>query len=140
MGRDCGRGEGGELGHGDVAQVAGDVHRLVVAEDGDDLAPGGRGLALELLEVADDPQRLGPAVGDVAELDEGRLAARPAVGGVDQPGVAGDGEPGGIIAVEVADRDDALRRGLGGKGGGERQGKHERGQIEDKTEQGMGSH
>ena len=34
--------------------------------------------------------------------------ARPVVGGVDQPGVAGDGDPGGIIAVEVADRDDPL--------------------------------
>jgi hypothetical protein len=31
-------------------------------------------------------------------------------GGVDKSGGAGDVEPGGIVAVEVADRDDAVRR------------------------------
>ena len=108
----------------------------MIAEDRDDFAPSRRGLALELLEVADDAKGLGAAVGNVAELDQGRLAPRPAVGGVDQAGIAGDCEPGRIVAVKVADRDDALLCGLAVKVRRERQRKQERGQADDPTKQG----
>ena len=78
----------------------------MIAEHDDDPAAGARRFALRVAEVADDLERVRPAVGDVAELDEDRLAAGPVAGGVDQAGVAGDVEPGGIIAVKVADGDD----------------------------------
>ena len=66
----------------------------MIAEHDDDLAAGFGRITLELLEVADDLERIGPTVGNVAELDECRSPARPAVGIVDQAGVAGDREPG----------------------------------------------
>ena len=50
----------------------------------------------------------------VAHLHEGGIAARPLALCVDQAGRPGDGAPGVMVAVEVADCDDPLRRRLGG--------------------------
>ena len=112
----------------------------MVAEQNDDLAAAFRGFGLELLEVADDLERVGSAVGDVAELHQCRSPARPMVGGVDQPGVAGDVEPGGEVAVEVGDRDDPLLGGLRPQRGRQGHGKQGNDQIKDKAKQGRGSH
>ena len=49
------------------------------------------------------------AVGDVAELDEHGLAARPVAARVDDPGGAGDRQPRLAIAVEIANGDETLR-------------------------------
>ena len=107
-------GEGGIFAGRRVAEVAEQVHRLVVAEDDDDTAARARGLRLEFLKTADDEERVRLAVGDVAELDQRRLAARPVPGGIDQPRGPGDRLPRLEVAVEVTDRDDAVRlRGIG---------------------------
>ena len=81
----------------------------MIAEHDDDASAGARRLGLELLEAADDKERVRLAVGDVAKLDERRLAARPMARRVDQPGGAGDRLPGLEVAVEIADGDDAVR-------------------------------
>ena len=78
-----------------------------------DFATGARGLLLQLLEASDDLQGIRATVSDIAELDEGRFSARPAAVRADQAGRPRDRRPGGIIAVQVADGDDAARRGLG---------------------------
>jgi hypothetical protein len=81
-------------------------------------AIGARRFFLQLLEAADDLERIRLAVEDVAELDERGPAARPAAAGVDQAGSTRNGQPRLIIAVEVAHRDNALRLSGGGGGNG----------------------
>ena len=86
-----------------------------------------RRFLLQLLQAAHDLQRVRFPVGDVAELHQGRLAAGPPVARIDQAGRPGDREPGLIVAVEVADGDDALRR-RGGERCGQQRRKEERNQ------------
>ena len=76
-----GRREGGEFARRRVAEVAEQVHRLVIAENHDDAAARARRLLLQLLKAADDLQRIRLAVEDVAELDERRPAACPMAAG-----------------------------------------------------------
>src|SRR6185503_6581363 len=81
-----------------------------------DLAAGARRLLFELLEASDDLERIRLAVDDVAELDEGRLARCPVATGIDEACAVRDVEPCLIVAVKVADGDDALRlSGCGGR-------------------------
>ena len=100
--------EGGIFTWRRVAVVAEQVHRFMIAEHDHDFTALARRLPLQLLQAADDLERVRPAVGDVAELDERGLAAGPVTLRVDQPGGAGNGQPRLIVAVEVADGDDAL--------------------------------
>lgn len=108
---------GGELpealGRGE-AEVAGDVHDLVVPHDGEEraaLAGGGDGEAADEVEEA---YLVAAAVEDVAELDGEGGAGGPGGGvvGRDEAGEAEGGEGLGEVAVEVADGDEA-----GGGGG-----------------------
>ena len=80
----------------------------MIAEDDHDFTAPARRLFLQLLQAADDLERIRLAVGDVAELDERRVAAGPVASGVDNAGGAGDDGPCGIVAVEIADGDYAL--------------------------------
>ncbi len=73
-------GKGGKLARRDVTQIAGDLHRLMIAHQHDHPSPGALGLAVELLQMADDLEAVGAAIGDVAGLDQHRLSTRPAVG------------------------------------------------------------
>ncbi len=62
----------------DIAQVAGDIHCLVVAHQHDHLAALLGCVLLELLQLAVDLERIRSAVRNVAQLDQHRIAARPA--------------------------------------------------------------
>src|SRR5207245_2404830 len=61
--------EGCILACGRVSVVAKDIHRLMIAEDDDDPAALAWRFLLQLLEIADDFERVRPAIGDVAHLD-----------------------------------------------------------------------
>ena len=101
-------GEGGIFARRRVAVIAEEVHRLVVAENDDDLAAGARRFFLQPLQAADDQKRIRPAVGNVAHLHEDCPARGPMASGADQARRAGDRHPRLIVAVEIAHRDDAL--------------------------------
>ena len=62
----------------------------MIAEHDDDPAARARRFLLQLLEAADDLQRVRLAVGYVAELDEHGLAARPMATRIDESGGARD--------------------------------------------------
>ncbi len=94
----------------------------MIADERDDAAAGAACLALEPHQVADDLERVGAAVDDVAGLDEHRSAPHPAPASIDQPRRRRDRAPHRIVAVKIADRDDALGRdgGLSERGRGQR--------------------
>ena len=125
--------EGGELARVDIAQVAGDVHRLMVADEDDDPAAGLGRFLVQLLQMADDLQAVRPAVGDVAGLDEGRRSAGPAVPGVDDAGANGQcrsrrhSRRGGRRRRRCAPRRGLARQGQDG----EHDGGEPRGQMRD---------
>ena len=98
----------------------------MVAEHDDDPAAYRGRFGRELLQATNDAERIRASVGDVAKLDQGRAPAAPVPLGVDQPGGAGDFGPRLIIAVEIADRDDAGRRLSRGGKRGERRGQKQR--------------
>ena len=102
-----GPGEGGELGLGGVAQVAGDVHRFMVADQHDDPPALSRRFLLKPHEVADDLERIRAAVDDVADLDQRGPAAGPLATRSDHARRSGNVAPRGEVAVQVADGDDA---------------------------------
>ncbi len=135
-------GERGELLRRGVAEVAEEVHRLVVAEHHHHPAARARRLLLQLLQAADDLERIRPPVGDVAELDKRAAPAGPAAARVGEAGGAGDRGPGRIIAVEVADRDDARRLGRHGRrrAGDGQKGEQQRRRPDDPMEQGSPLH
>ena len=108
----------------------------MIAEHGDHPAAALRRLARKLLQTADDLERVRAAVGDVAKLDQGGVAARPAVPGVDQACRAGDRDPRVIVAVEVADGDDPLLHGSLGRWRKQQNGKQKGRRLDDPMEQG----
>lgn len=74
-----------ELGDGegiDLAEVGLQVHDLVVAEDNDKCAAGGRGLLLETVEAVEEADLVVAVVEEVADLDDGRQRGE----GVDDAG------------------------------------------------------
>jgi hypothetical protein len=120
-----GIGEGRIFTRGRVAIVADKIHGFVIAEQDHDLAALAPGFLLQLLKIADNLERVRPAVRNVAHLDQGRVSTSPMVPGIDEPRSAGNSEPCVIVAVKIADSDDAL---LGSPkcGGGNDPGEEER--------------
>lgn len=100
-----------DAGFRNEAEIALDVHDLVVAVHGDDGAAVPCRVALELLEEVEDLELVAAAVEDVADLDHGGGAAGVAVGGVDDAGKAQGLLGLGEVAVEVANGDKTWRRG-----------------------------
>ena len=94
-----------------------------------------RRFGLELLQVADDLERVRSAVGDVAELDEGRRAGFPVARWILDARCHGDLGPRLEIAMEVADRDDALRCRGPGDSAEREAGEHERRRSENAMNQ-----
>ena len=86
----------------------------MVAVHGDDGAAATRRLALQLLEEVEDLELVAAAVEDVADLDDGGGTPDVAVGGVDQAGEAQRLLGLLEVAVEVANGDEAARRGQPG--------------------------
>ncbi len=112
--------EGGVLAGMHVAQVALDVHRLVVADERMHAPARASRLALEPHEVVHDRAAVRPAIGHVAELDEVGRPADPVAVGVDQIGLAQHVEIFVVVAFEVADGDharDPVPLGLSERGG-----------------------
>ena len=68
---------GSEFAGRDIAQIAIDVHRFVVADERMDGAAGSRGLLFEFHEEVHDGARVRAAIHHVASLNQVRLAARP---------------------------------------------------------------
>ena len=105
----------------DEAKVAGHVHDLVIAEDGEERAALRGGGDAEATEEVEEAELVAAAIQDVAELDGEGGASGPgggagagagAVGGRQEAGEAEGGEGLGEVAVEVADGDEA---GWGGE-------------------------
>src|SRR3954454_9704736 len=74
-------------------------------------APGSRSLLLELHEEVHNCARIGTPVDDVAVLNQVRLAARPVAVPIDESRGGEHARELLIIAVDIADRDDALHAG-----------------------------
>ncbi len=68
-------------------------------------------------EILDDLERIRAAIDGIAGLDEDRVAAGPVAIVIDQACGAQDIPPGGKIAMEVADRNDAMQGGGCGRYG-----------------------
>ena len=66
-----------QRGAAHVAQLADQIERLVVAEQDDHASAGARRLLLQPHQEVHHRAHLGPAVGEVAELDQRGVAARP---------------------------------------------------------------
>ena len=94
----------------DVAEVVRGVHQLVVAEQLHDRAAGGVRLVGEAREQLEDRRLVVAAIEHVAGLHDDEVAADPVVVRVDRAGGAERGARGGQVAVEIADRDEPLRR------------------------------
>jgi hypothetical protein len=90
----------------------------MVADKGDDPAAGARRLALKAHQIADDLERVRPAIGNIAELDKNGCAAGPVATSIDQAGIARDIAPGRVVAVEIADGNDSQRHAGDGFGSG----------------------
>jgi hypothetical protein len=102
-------GEGGaDLGRG-VAQVAEQVHHLVIAEHLLDAPFRLRGVALEGHHHVQHAAHLGAAIGEVPGLDEGGGATGPALAVVAEAGRLQDRGQAGQAAMDVADGDDPRR-------------------------------
>ena len=103
----------------DVAQVAEQVHRLVVAEHDVQLPARRLRLALQPHQQVHDLARIGAAVEQVAEAHEMRVPGRPVVLRVDDAGLVQQREQFRVGAVHVGESDHAIdaaplhRRGLG---------------------------
>ena len=102
---------GSEFAGRDIAQIAVDVHRLMVADERVDGAAGSRGLLFEFHQQVHHGARVGTTIDDVAGLDEVRLAARPIAVSVDQARGGEHARELLVIAVDVTDGDDALDAG-----------------------------
>ncbi len=70
-------------------------------------------------EILDDLERIRAAIDGIAGLDQGRVAAAPVAIVIDQVCGAQDIPPGGKIAMQVADRNDAMQGGCRGRYGEE---------------------
>ena len=92
----------------DIPKIAGGVHQLVVAEQHDERATRGAGLGLEPGDQVEDRALVVAAIEHVAGLDDDERAADPAIVVVDRTGGAQRRTRGGEVAVEIADRDQAL--------------------------------
>ena len=82
-GRLVGR-KGGEFRGRHIAQIAGQIHDLVIAEHQVDAAAGGRGLGLQPHDQVERPARFRAPIEDVAVDYEMGRAAAPGSGFVDQ--------------------------------------------------------
>lgn len=94
-----------------------------------DAAPGFGGLLFEGDEQVEDLAGFGSAVEQVAGLHQMGLAADPAGLLVDDGGVAEDPEESLVVAVDIADGDDAIDTGEGILREGERHGEQERQEV-----------
>ena len=99
-----------EPGRRDVAEVAGAVHQLVVAEQRDEPAARGAGLGLQPGDEIEQRVLVVAAVEHVAGLDHDEVAADPAIAIVDRAGRAQRRASAAEVAVQIADRDQPLWR------------------------------
>jgi len=81
----------------------------MVADEDVDLAAAARCLPLKQHEVTNDLEAVRRSIDHIAQLHEHRVAGRPFPFPVDQPGGSGNGDPGIMVAMQIADRDDARR-------------------------------
>ena len=95
----------------DVAQVAQDVHRLVVADERVHTPPGLQRRWRERDEQLHHLARIGAAIEDVTSLHEVGASPRPARPAIDHPGLSQHGDELLVVAVHVAHRHDALDTG-----------------------------
>ena len=108
---DASVGKGRVVPGGHITQVAGDVHGLVIADERDDLAVGAQRFALQPHEVLDNLERVRAAVDDVAGLHQDSVPADPAAFTVNQSRGASNVSPGSEVAVQVANRNNAMHGG-----------------------------
>ena len=98
---------GGVLGRHDVAQVAEQVHRFVIAEHDVQLAARRACLALQAHQQVHDLARIAAAIEQIAEAHDVRGAGGPVVGSVDHAGLAQQRHELVVGAVHVCERDHA---------------------------------
>ncbi len=108
LGRRFHVGIGGVFARVDVAQVAQQVHRLVIAEH--DVHPAARRarLALQALQQVHDLARVGAAVEQVAEAHQVCAAGGPTVLAIDDAGLTQQAQQFGVGSVHVGKGHDTL--------------------------------
>ena len=99
-------GERGILASGYIAQVADQVHDLVITERQQYLAPFLRRLCLELHHEIHDPARIGPAIEQVAGYDQRCIAPRPVAVTVDNARIRQRPQHRVVRTVGVTHRND----------------------------------
>jgi len=92
-----------------VTQIAGQVHGLMIADQGDNLAMGSVCFALQAHQILDDLEGIRATIHGITGLDQHRLPADPTACVIHQLRGAGDIAPGSEVAVEVAHRDDPVK-------------------------------
>src|SRR5215471_18573785 len=96
-----------------ITEVSGDIHGLVIADENDDLASGALCFALQPYEVQNDLERVRAEVDDVAGLNQGGVPAGPGAFSVNEFRVTSKVAPSREVAMQVANRNNAMHGGCG---------------------------